>query len=425
MRVLPNIFLASSNKALFLPLSQRVQGIWHILCLYRDMEKDKSQSTMNNKIKISSLLLAAFIISAGAFAQRVNVTTAYNEMRSEDFAEARTYIDKAIEDERTKVEEKTWRYRGMIYSGLATSEDPGMDRVDAIRESIRSFEKAMELDKKNRWQKENRQGLAVAQSTAMNMGIEAYNEEDYDLAKEFFMEGEKGAEGLGVIDTLAIYNAGLAAEQAEDHETALAQYRKAIDLGYLGPKMYVYAANVYQKMEDQDGYLQIVQEGRSAYPDDADLIVYELNYYLRNEKFAEAKENLELSLEHEPDNKQLHYAMGVVNDNLGNYDEAVASYEKAIEIDPEYFDALYNLGIAYFNKAVEMNKEANEIQDNDEYAAAKEKIMEVFRQAIPYLEEARSLNPQDRNTVAALAQTYASIGETDKYEEMKKILDGE
>ena len=380
---------------------------------------------MKRKFNIFSVTLAASLMSLGAFAQKVNVTTAYNKMRSEDFAEARTYIDKAIEDERTKNEEKTWRYRGLIYNGLADAEDPGMERSKAVEEAIRSFNKAIELDDKKSWTQENRQGLAIAQSKAVNLGIQAYNEQNYDLAKRYFIDGEKAAADLGVVDTLAIYNAGLAAEQAGDLETTLQQYRKAIDLGYLGPRMYVYTANIYQKKDDQEGYLEIVQQGRKVYPEDADLIVYELNYYLRNQKFEEAKESLNLALGKEPNNKQLHFSLGVVHDNLGETDEAEASYKKALEIDPDYFDAVYNLGALYFNRGVEMNNAANEIQDNQAYAKEKERVMDVFKEALPYLEKAHQLQPDDRSAIASLTQLYALMGKNDKYMEMKKLLEGE
>jgi Flp pilus assembly protein TadD len=182
-------------------------------------------------------------------------------------------------------------------------------------------------------------------------------------------------------------------------------------------------ANVYNAMDDSEGYLAVVKKGRMAYPEDADLIVYELNYYLRNGQFEEAENNLKLAIEKEPMNKQLHFSLGVVYDNLGQTDKAAIAYEEAIEIDPDYFDAVYNLGALYFNQGVEMNNAANEIEDNKKYEAKKAEAKASFVEALPYLEKAHELDPKDLGAMQSLKTLYASIGQTDKYKEIKAKMD--
>jgi Flp pilus assembly protein TadD len=180
---------------------------------------------------------------------------------------------------------------------------------------------------------------------------------------------------------------------------------------------------VYSKKEDQEGYLDVIKRGRVAYPEDSDLIVYELNYYLTNDKFEEAENNLKLAIEKEPDNKQLYFSLGVVYDNLGRTDDAIKAYEKAIAIDSEYFDAVYNLGALYFNQGVEMNNAANSIEDNKKYAAAREAAKAVFAKSKPHLEKAHELDPSDLGAMQSLSQLYALLSETEKYQAMKAKLD--
>jgi tetratricopeptide (TPR) repeat protein len=144
-----------------------------------------------------------------------------------------------------------------------------------------------------------------------------------------------------------------------------------------------------------------------------------LNYYLNTEKYDEAKNNLMLAIEKEPDNKQLHFSLGVVNEKLGNTEEAVKSYDKAIEIDSEYFDAVYNLGAFYFNNGVEMNNAANDIEDNDAYKAKRTEAKEEFQIGLPHLEKAHELDPSDMGAMASLQQLYALLDMTEKYQEIK------
>lgn len=369
------------------------------------------------------VLFTLCLAAASTFAQNAKRVSAYNYMKDGEFLKAKEPIDEAITDEKTGVDDKTWRYRGQIYTGLAQNDYAEVDKAEAIKTAISSFEKAMELDEKEKWKQENLSGLAQAQNLAVNLGIQAYNEADYKNAASLFLVGEEAAANLGVVDTMALYNAGLAAEQAGDFEMAIDQYKKATEIDYLGAKMYLYMANLYQKQEDDEGYLAIIQEGRAAYPEDSDLIVYELNYYLKNQKFDEAKNNLLLAIEKEPNNKQLYFSLGVVYQELGNTEEAVNAYKKAIEMDSEYFDAVYNLGAFYFNEGVEMNNEANEIEDNEAYEAKRAEAKEEFKKGLPHLEKAHMLDPSDLGAMASLQQLYALLQMTEKYQEMKAKLE--
>ena len=338
-------------------------------------------------------------------AQSSKVVSAYNARKDGDYKKALEYINEATQHEKTMGDAKTWVYRGQIYQQIVLSdEDFEFDKVTAINEGTASYTKARELDSKNKWEEEINGGLMILKNFAANLGVQAYNEQQFESARDYFLIGERAAAAEGAFDTLAVYNAGLSAEQAGDTETAIEQYKKAAAVNYLGANMYLYMANLYQKEEMTEEYLSIVQEGRKVYPDNSDLIVYELNYYLRNNKFEEAEENLKLAIEKEPGNKQLHFSLGVVYDNLGRRDDAKLAYQKAIEIDPDYFDAIFNLGAMYFNQGVEMNNAANDITDNKKYNAARAEAKEVFEQARPYLEKAHELEPGDSSAIVSLSQ---------------------
>ena len=61
---------------------------------------------------------------------------------------------------------------------------------------------------------------------------------------------------------------------------------------------------------------------------------------------------------------------GGSDENLGNYKKEIEYSRKALEINPEYLDALYNTGVAYgklgeHNKAIECYAKALEIHPGD------------------------------------------------------------
>lgn len=65
--------------------------------------------------------------------------------------------------------------------------------------------------------------------------------------------------------------------------------------------------------------------------------------FVKNEKWAEAKEHASIVLSHRPDDPEANYYLGVAEDRLGHRDEAVAAYKKALAKDPTFTEAASNL----------------------------------------------------------------------------------
>lgn len=71
--------------------------------------------------------------------------------------------------------------------------------------------------------------------------------------------------------------------------------------------------------------------------------------------------------------------------------ESVATYKKVLEIDANNYDALYNLGAVYFNEAVQLKKEVDNMNMTDYQARGKEiegRVCSRFKKSKPYFEKA-------------------------------------
>ena len=150
--------------------------------------------------------------------------------------------------------------------------------------------------------------------------------------------------------------------------------------------------------------------------------------------------NLNIALTAKPTDANLYLVRGNIYDNLANPKDAAgkdaekpkdyedkfkmaeADYKKAIELKPDYFDALYNLGVLYNNHGVSLNKMADQITDNAKYKTANDLATLEFAKAMPVLEKAMSVNPKDRNTMYALKQIYARMQMMDKLKEINEKL---
>ena len=382
----------------------------------------------DSMFNFKSIVAAMALIPLGLLAQK-DVVSAYNANQDGDYLKAAEFIDQAILDSKANVKEKTWRYRGNIYTNLAADSALYAQVPDALEKAVASFAKAEELDLKQRYQRERMEDIARGATIAGNAGIGYFNSGVYGRAGELFVTASEMTKMLGAVDTMAIFNSALCFEKASLYDRAVDQYMMCGGYGYQVPNVFLYAANI-QKMEgDTAKALTTLQNARQDFPREQALIIEELNIYLVGGQFELAKENLMLAAEQDPTNEILWFSLGSVYDNLEMQDEAVAAYLKSLAIKGDYFDANYNLGALYFNKAVQMVNEANDMWKPrmSDSEAAKQKTLEdggkaMFSTALPYLEQALTVQPEDRETLRSLRDIYARVGMDDKMLEVSSKL---
>ena len=357
------------------------------------------------------------------------VVSAYNANKDGDYRAASTYIEQAILVEKSKTKDKTWRYRGEIYLNISRDSSLDIEYPNALRLAMESYLKAQEFDIKERYVDEIRLGLAQVQLAANGSGITHYNSTAFDLAATSFDLAAEVARTFDIVDTMAIYNSALCYEKADLMELAIERYKECAEIEYQVPNVFLFISTLYRSAENDEEALKVLQEARISYPREQSLIIEELNIYLTNKDFERAKSNLELAAEQDPTNEILWFSLGSVFDNLGNYEEAIIAYKKAIVVKADYFDANYNLGALYFNKAVLGINDANEMWKPrmTKTEAANQKKLEadsksMFITARPYLESAFDVDPNDIETIRSLKDIYARTGEDDKFIKMNDLL---
>src|SRR5690606_38609536 len=83
------------------------------------------------------------------------------------------------------------------------------------------------------------------------------------------------------------------------------------------------------------------------------------------------------------------------------FEKAKINYEKALEVKPGDFTAIYSIGALFYNKAAkvvdEMNELANDLSKEGmkKYDMKKLEMEKLFDQALPYFIEAESMDPND------------------------------
>jgi tetratricopeptide (TPR) repeat protein len=169
----------------------------------------------------------------------------------------------------------------------------------------------------------------------------------------------------------------------------------------------------------------LLAEGQSQFPDNKSLKILELNYYLQNGDFQNGIPAFEKAVKDNPTNEDIAIAYANMLEKKGDNDAALKVYQNVLSFSPNSFNANYNLGAMYVNKAAELSKKSNEEKDEKKIMAYQAQIKEQFNLSLPYMEKSHELAPEDLSVIQALIQitTYLEMNEASmKYITLKKKL---
>jgi tetratricopeptide (TPR) repeat protein len=381
------------------------------------------------------LLLAAVSISLGAMAQKGKVTSALSYIDQGILDKAKEALDQASANEATASWFNTYFAKGRLAQATFASKDPKFTSfyTDPLTEAYTSYEKAMELDPKGSIKKKIITG-AIYNSLAIdfyNQGGTRFEAKDYSGALKSFESQIKITESelyAGVIDTGMYYNAGLAAVNSAKYEDAIKYFQKCADMKYMGVSPYFQMSETYMALGDTAKAETTLQGLQGKFPNDKGVVLQLIDLYIKSNKNAEAQKYIQVAKADDPGNYSLYYAAGIIYLNENKYDEAIPELTKSIELKGDLYDTQYGLGAAYINKAADMFKKANEIIDVKEYTKAIDEANAVYAKALPYIEKAHELKPDDTFAMQNLMELYYRLKAKDpayapKYDAIKAKVD--
>ena len=147
-----------------------------------------------------------------------------------------------------------------------------------------------------------------------------------------------------------------------------------------------------------------------------------LFYYNSKKLNNEAKAMADELVQKAPNNKMAYYARGCVNMNtFKKYAEARQDFDKAIELDENFVEAIYNKGVSFVNELISLN--LNTDTKSKDYQKTLEKARGYYSQAKPLFEKVQMLVPNKKELWAEnLRSIYFNLDMKEKAKEMEDII---
>ncbi len=394
---------------------------------------------------------------------------------------AKENIDLATINEETKSQFKTYAYRCRIYvylfaenlkaeeKKLLTTIADKNERMQTAYGNVSGAEfnqasdclsKLKELDSKKfdkistgdtDSEEDGKLNLAINQIIAYqaNLATGKYKMKQFDEAADFFESlANTNLMMTSKKDTSNFYNACVCAQKAKNQTKIFDYNKKMIDLNIASSYNFQTVYELKLSQGDTSSAIEYLKTGRIQYPNDIYLMNKETELFLQKGQQEKALANLQVAISKEPNNAVLQFVIGNVYDNLANpkgklgkdttkpadyeqlVEKAAEHYQKAIDLKPSnkenYFNTLYNMGALYNNygntlytKSLEKAKTAELSKNQKLYEL---KSIDSYKKAIPFLEQALDIKPNDQITMSALRTLYYKTGNELKGKEMNEKL---
>ncbi len=374
---------------------------------------------------------AAALTAASASAQKANVSAAENAIILQQYDKAKESIDQALENEKTKDYAMTYIVAADVYTHLLNSDANNLKKAKEFMLEAERLNKVGNANGKGigKFTKDLVKAYQKLVVTSEQEAANAYNAKNYAASRDAFIfdiwAGSQLPDHQDIADSSIIINVGLASMQAEDWNTGAEYFLKAGRMKVGGAMSFIRAKYCYEQLNDSANIEKSLKEGFEAYPEVTDMINTLINYYIQAQKNDEALVYLNDAIKRDPNNAQYFFARGCLKERTDTK-AAIADYQKAIEISPENFGATYNLGVVYYNEALQKKTAASGERDNIKYNAMINESNETFKKAVPYFIKAAEIAPdktQKREVLSNLQRTYYTIQEYTKSQEVKSQID--
>ncbi|WP_434448359.1 tetratricopeptide repeat protein [Sphingobacterium lactis] len=365
---------------------------------------------MKNKNKIISSTLGLFLLVG---AQQASAQSAYKEASNafamysqtgdiKNLDNARKQIENIYKTRRDSSKTKVNVLRAMVMSSIAYADSTrtiklNADPIDLTYQTLGKIEERDqdgypgELD----YVKQN---LAAALIYRANKSLV---DQKYDAAFEDFSK----VDALNAKSGDVTYNLALLATKAGKSADAIKYYKAIHEGGEMTAEQFIELANLYDKQTEQQLALSTLEEAKTKFPENKDVLFLLIDKYAKNGAYDAIVPIVDQALKFEPENIELNYMAGYANENANNIELASTYYQKVLELDPNNYESNLALGLINLNKY---------LKDGDN--------QEAQYDAQNFLLKANEIKPYEINALKSLALYYQKAEDDTQLDRVNLLL---
>ena len=378
-------------------------------------------------------------------AQKKEIQTAKDQVKAgKNLDQAVASMKKLLNDSVNRTNKKIWT---VYFDAVRKQYEQGneklylkqkYDTAKLFNYTRQLFEVALQFDsveavpdKKGRKNLEFRKGhkdyLAHIRSNLYNGGIWFLNKQKYQDAYKFFdcyidcaeqpmfksynyMEKDKH---LPTAAYYAVYSGyKMKNPKATLHHSYMA-LKDTVHYNY----MLQYLAETYALEKDTARYVASLKEGFKRVPTFPFFFPRLVDHYVDNAQLDSAMVVVDEALTVVPDSDLYLAAKSNLLLDQGKLKECIEVSQKVIDVNPEMPEPYYNVGICYFNQAVEQDKNSQNSRQ------VKAQVEADYKKALPYLVKYRELEPKEQGKWAfPLYTIYLNLNMGKEFDEIDKVM---
>lgn len=415
-------------------------------------------------------LICALVIGTTSFAQKNEIKAIEKALKNNNFSEAKSNVQAAESlianmDDKTKDKFYYLKVQSLYSGGQISNEN--------IDVALAAIDDLLALKSKTGKSKYDSDALEIKNKIFQSIVQSAYSASQNnknEIAGDKFYK----AYSISQKDTLFLYAAASSYLNAQQYDKSLKYYEQLQEMNYQGSTVqfvatkketgeeeifnskslrdiavrtgdYIapkekklpskqgeilrYMALIYSSQDNADKALELIAQAKKYNPDDTQLVIAEAKAYLASDQKDKIKPLLE-SANNLIKNDAINLMnFGIFSMEISENEMAKDYFEKASELNPKMSEPYLNIGALILDEdeaiVNEMNSLGTSSADNARYDELKEKRLNLYKKAVPYIEKAFELKPE-LQTAKYLRDIYSTAFMTDKYKVMKqKVADME